>query len=132
MCTEKEREILNILVIKIHLKSNSNSSCVESTVAYLFYFLQFRKVVGANFYGFTLGVSRLDPHPPDRPNRPISTRFQPELTLLAVGYGFPRPRPDAGGSSGGFLLQNPSHLTRPMLYTNPANSDKIKLRFEEI
>ena len=44
--------MLNTLFIKIHLKSNSNSSCVEGTVAYLFYFLQFSEVVGANFYGF--------------------------------------------------------------------------------
>ena len=54
MCTEKERERLNILVIKIHLESNSNSSCVESTVTYLLYFLQFGEVVGANFCGFAL------------------------------------------------------------------------------
>ena len=32
----------------------------------------------------------------------------------------------------GFLLQNPIHPTWPMLYTNLANSGKIKLRFEEI
>ena len=51
---QKKKEMLNILVIKIHLKSNSNSSCVESTVAYLLYFLQFEKVVGANFCGFAL------------------------------------------------------------------------------
>ena len=79
-----------------------------------------------------VGLSRPDPHLPDRPNRPFSTQFQLESTLLMVGYGFPRPRPDAGGSSGGFLLQNPSHLTRSLSYTNPANSDKIKLRFKEI
>ena len=45
---------MNILFIKIHLKSNSNSSCGEGTVACLSYFLQFKEVVGANFYGFAL------------------------------------------------------------------------------
>ena len=58
MCTKKKknREMLNILVLKIHLESNSNSSCVESTVAYLHYFLQFREIVGVNFCGFALQI----------------------------------------------------------------------------
>ena len=50
----------------------------------------------------TVGVSRPNPDPLDRPIRPISTRFQPEPMLLLAGDGFPRPRPDANGSSGGF------------------------------
>ena len=54
MHRKRERERLNILVIKIHLESNSNSPCVECLVAYLLYFLQFEEVVGANFCGFAL------------------------------------------------------------------------------
>ena len=45
---------LNILVIKIYLGSNNNISCVETTVVNLFYFLHFRKVIGAIFLGFIL------------------------------------------------------------------------------
>ena len=63
MCTKKREWLnilisgergLNIIIIKIHLESNSNSPCVGSTVANLFYFLQFGEVVGANFCGFAL------------------------------------------------------------------------------
>ena len=64
-CTEKkrkllnilinrEREGLNILVIKIHLESNSMTAGVESIIANLFYFLHFEEVVGTDFYGFAL------------------------------------------------------------------------------
>ena len=53
---KKKIDMLNILVLKIHLESNSISSCVESTVTYLHYFLQFREIVGANFYGFALQI----------------------------------------------------------------------------
>ena len=42
------------------------------------------------------------------------------------------PKPNTVGSSGGFLLQNPSHPTRSMLFTNSSNSGNIKLKFEEI
>ena len=46
--------------------------------------------------------------------------------------GFRAQDPMLAGRVAGFLLQNLSHLTRPLIYTNLANSSKIKLRFEEI
>ena len=49
-----------------------------------------------------LGVSRLDPHPPNRPNHPIPTQFQPNTMLQLIGGRFSRPRIDVGGSSDGF------------------------------
>ena len=47
-----------LFVLKIHLESNSNTSCVESTVAHLFYFLHFGEVVWAYIciVGFWRGV----------------------------------------------------------------------------
>ena len=36
------------------------------------------------------------------------------------------------GRVAGFLLQNPSHPTRPTLYTNPAIFEEIQARFGEI
>lgn len=59
---EREREVLNILVLKIYLENNSNTSCVVSTsqkkkcvvstVANIFYFLHFGEVIGADFCEF--------------------------------------------------------------------------------
>lgn len=52
MRREREREVLNILVLKIYLENNSNTSCVVSTVANIFYFLHFGEVIGADFCEF--------------------------------------------------------------------------------
>ena len=54
MCTEKDRDVEYFSHKKIHFESNSNSSCVDITVVYLLYFLQFREIIGANFCGFAL------------------------------------------------------------------------------
>ena len=54
-----------------------------------------------------VGVSKLDPHPLDRPNSLISTQFQPELMLLSVGDRFPCLRPNASRSSAGFSSPKP-------------------------
>lgn len=77
-------------------------------------------------------VSKLDPHSPNQPNRPIPTWFQPESMLLSVGEGFCAQDPMLTSQVEGFLLQNPSHLTWSKLYTTSANSGKIKLIFKEI
>ena len=77
-------------------------------------------------------MSRPNSNPSAQRTCPIPTQIQPEPTLMSVGDGFSRPTPNAGGSSGSFLLWNPSHPTRLMIYTKPDNSGKIKLRFEKI
>ena len=91
------------------------------------YFLNSITVFKIQLY-FMLGVSRLDCDPPDRPTRPISTRVQPESMLPLVGFGFPRPRPDVGGSSGEFSSPKPEppDLTK-VIY----ESNEIMLKFEE-
>ena len=76
-----------------------------------------------------IGVSRTDCDPPDQPTRPISTRFQPKPTLPPVSFGFLRPRPNAGGSSGRFSSPKPEP---PDLTEVIYKSGEIKLKFEEI
>ena len=46
--------------------------------------------------------------------------------------GFRAQDPTSKGRVAGFLLQNPSHPTRPTLYTNPAIFGEIQARFGEI
>ena len=76
-----------------------------------------------------IGVSRPDRDPLDRPTHPISTRVQPKPMLLLNGFRFPRPRPNVGGSSGGFSSRKPEppDLTK-VIY----KSGEIMLKFEEI
>lgn len=76
-----------------------------------------------------IGVSRADRDSPDQPTRPISTRFQPEPTLSSVSFGFLRPRPNVGGSNGGFSSPKPEP---PDLTEVIYKSGEIELKFEEI
>ena len=75
---------------------------------------------------FCIGVSRPNQpaqSPPDltRTNTPVSQfRVSATQDLMPVGQVT------------GFLLQNSSYPTQRMLYTNPANSNKIKLKSKEI
>ena len=75
------------------------------------------------------GVSRPDRDPLDRPTHPISTRVQPKPMLSLNSFRFPRPRPNTGGSSGGFSSPKPEPLDlTKVIY----KSGEIMLKFEEI
>ena len=77
---------------------------------------------------------RPTPIRPDQTTR-SSLDFSPKAPNRCsrrLEMGFHTQDPMLAGWVAGFLLQNPSHPTRPMLYTNPANFGKIKLKFEEI
>ena len=74
-------------------------------------------------------MSRLDCDLPDRPTHPISIWFQLEPTLPSVNFGFPCPRPNANGSSGGFSSPKPEP---PDLTEVIYKSGEIKLKSEEI
>ena len=54
-----------------------------------------------------LGLSRPDRSATNRPNRPTTTRFRPELKVQSIGGGFPFSKTDTGKSSDGFASPKP-------------------------
>ena len=71
---------------------------------------------------------------PDQPEQPTWTRIgnRPNQPLWRPMTGFRAQDSTPAGRVAGFLLQNPSHLTQPTLYTNPAIFGEIQARFGEI
>ena len=91
----------------------------------MFKYQKKKKTYGSLKIGLSKST-RHSPHPPGPYPEPL------DPTALAARLKSWLQKPDVGGSSGSFLLQNLRHPTQPMLSTNSSNSGKIKLRFEEI
>ena len=77
----------------------------------------------------------VQPNPkPDQPEQPARTQTgnRPNRPLRWSVTGFHAQDPTPAGWVAGFLLQYPSHPTRPTLYTYPAIFGEIQARFGEI
>ena len=71
------------------------------------------------FHYFILGLSISPTHPP---NPPVPDSLQPNSTAPMVERGSRAPKPDAGGSVSGPILQKPFNLTRPKREQPTVNS----------
>ena len=71
------------------------------------------------FHYFILGLSISPTH---SPNPPVPDSLQPNSTAPMVERGSRAPKPDAGGSVSGPILQKPFNLTRPKREQPTVNS----------
>ena len=98
-----------------------------------------------DFWPCLLASRGVQPNPePDQPEQPARTRTgnRPNRPLRRSVTGFCAQDPTPAGRVAGFLLQNPSHPTRPTLYTiwqyarrskqDLVRSGDIQARFGEI